>query len=59
MLVNILKHLMIGDWLPQVMTKYKADAFTFTVSGVDYIEVTYAVPVLNDDNVNRLFGWDV
>ena len=58
-LVDILKYCMVGEWLPKFMIEYKDEVFTFNDSQVDSTEVTCPVPVLNDDNLNPIFGWDL
>ena len=57
MLINILKHSMIAEWLPKIMIQYKDKILTFNESEESGNDASREVISLCDDNVNRLFGW--
>ena len=58
-LVNILKHCFTEQWTGQVISAYKTDNLTF-IKPISVPEDRMpALPVMNDDNVNRMFGWAI
>ena len=57
MLINILKHCMIAEWLPKIMIEYKAKILTFNESEVSATDASCKVISLCNDNINRLSGW--
>ena len=57
MLINILKHGMITEWLPKNMIQYKEKILTFNESEESGNDAIREVISLCDDNANRLFGW--
>ena len=55
--VNALKHYLTEEWIICVIKKYKTDTLTFMIITPHTEVATERLIVLNDDNVNRLFGW--
>ena len=55
---NTIKHIFINTYLKKVIKKYKDSVLTFLTGEIDKpTEQTTTLVVLNDDGVNRRFGW--
>ena len=58
-LVNILKHCFTELWIEEVIHAYKSDKLTFISPIPVTADKKTSLVVLNDDNVNRMFGWAI
>ena len=60
-IVNILKHAFIEEWLPEVVHLYTSNKYGSTDSLKQQNDKSLTLPleILNDDDVNRWFGWAV
>ena len=55
-LTNIMKHILIENILPDIIGTFQREALTFTISTPS--KNSNDIPkVLNDNDVNRVFGW--
>ena len=57
--MNILKHAFIEEWLPEVINKYKSKFSSASAAVTKNINTSPSLEVLNDNDVNRWFGWAV
>ena len=58
-IVNILKHAFIEEWLPEVITIYKSKFSSASAAVPNHNNSSPTLEVLNDNDVNRWFGWAV
>ena len=60
-LVNILKHAFVEEWLPKVILTYTNNVRSFSTlaSGVQHKPSMNTLGVMNNDDVNRWFSWAV
>ena len=56
-LINVLKHLFTEELMPSIIDVYKKETLTFMVSCANSSEMSNTIAVVNDDGINRLFGW--
>ena len=56
-LVNVFKNCFIEEWMPSIIKEYKKETLTFMVPRTTSSEMSNIIAIVNDDDVNILFGW--